>query len=713
MISYGAAFSTLLVAGIALSRDHRSPVHQIFAAGLALFAIQAFLTGVAYHASSPEAYLRWQGFQLIAASCLPSVWLAFSLSFTRTNYVEQMSRWKWVLLVSLFLPLTLSVFGTNYFFAQPADLLQVPVKFLHVGLTGYIWNLAWVIFAVVILMNLERSFRHATGHLRWQTKFIFLAVGSIFCTHLFTYSHALLFKGLSGDLVVIKEGVLIIADILILRSLFRGKPLNSSVHLSHQFLYNSFTLLLVGSYFIIVGLIAWLSLQFQWSRNINIAMLMMFIAMIGVAAILMSDRLRIMRKRFISRHFKRPQYDYRKIWENFTARTTSVTETRDLCNVVVRILSETLEILSVTIWLVDEGQEKVSFGSSTAFTDVQVEKLSMFGAEGADLVRAMVGQKMPVDIQDQADVWGEVFKRITWIEESKGARIRYCVPLNASGRLIGIMTLSEKVFHEPLSFEELELVQTIAEQAASALLNLRLSEHLRQAKELEAFQSMSAFFLHDLKNLAAKLTLVTTNLPVHIDNPEFRSDALKTISQSVAKINNMSSRLSLLSRKLELVFRETNVNSLIENTLALTKDFISAPVSKDLGYLPPLFLDREHVEKMLENLLMNACEALGPDGRIKVMTCCRGNWGEISVEDNGCGMSRDYLNRRLFLPFQTTKKQGMGIGLYHCKTIVEAHKGRMEVDSEEGRGTTVRILLPLQETGKATYQIEKQMRGYG
>jgi GAF domain-containing protein len=86
--------------------------------------------------------------------------------------------------------------------------------------------------------------------------------------------------------------------------------------------------------------------------------------------------------------------------------------------------------------------------------------------------------------------------------ETRESRIRYCVPLTSGGQLIGVMTLSEKVFYEPLTFEESDLIQTISKQAASSLLNIRLSESLRQSKELEAFQTMSAFFMHDLKKIA-------------------------------------------------------------------------------------------------------------------------------------------------------------------------------------------------------------------
>lgn len=720
-ISFVAATVTAGIAVLALWRDPRSFVHRVFAGGMALFALEAGLSGLTYLGPSADEFLYWRRFQFLLASFVPALWLLFSVSFARANYPEQISRWKWVLIPSLVLPVTLVILFGDAFFAGPPVLTETSALFLRIGGSGYLWHLLWVILSVMILMNLERTFRHATGHMRWQTKFMFLGIGGIFGTLLFTHSQTVLFKGVNTGLDVLDLGALLVGDLLILRSLFRGKPLNVSVQLSHAFLYNSFTVLVVGVYFISVGVLAWLSVRFEWLRNIHIAIFLVFLAMIGMAVILLSDRLRMKRKRFISRHFKRPQYDYQKIWEGFTTRTTSVTQTRDLCNIIVRMVSETLEILSVSIWLVDEKQERLSFGGSTVFTDEQVAELKLFGQGGGELIRAMSDQRMPVDLEgrpeEDNDDWVADLKRTYGFEETRESRIRYCVSLNAAGQLIGIMTLSEKVFYEPLSFEESELVKTIADQAAAGLLNLRLSERLRQTRELEAFQSMSAFFMHDLKNLASKLSLVTQNLPVYMDNPEFRADALRTISQSVAKINTMSSRLSLLSQKLELAFSRTDLNELVAVTVSDVKGYVQAPISLDPGAVPPLSIDREQIHKVLENLLMNASDALGPDGQgrqngtgagqlplnasgipgeggqITVATRCRDKWAEISVRDNGCGMSREFIEKSLFRPFQTTKKQGMGIGLYHCKTIVEAHGGRIEVESEEGKGTTFRILL--------------------
>jgi len=698
--SYIVAVVTIGIAALALYRDQRFFIHRIFAAGMVVFALEAALSGFVYQATSIDKFLFWYMVQLFIASFLPVLWLLFSVSFARANYSEQILKWKWVLLLAFVLPVSMVTFFNSAFFTEQPVLTTASGLFIRIGWSGYVWHLLWVIFAVLILMNLERTFRHATGHIRWQIKFMFLGIGSIFGVHLFTDSQVILFKGVSTGMNFVDFGALLVADMLILRSLFRGKPLNVSVHLSHQFLYNSFTMLIVGIYFISVGVFSWVSLRFEWITNIHFVIFLIFLAVIGLASILLSDRLRMKRKSFISRHFKRPQYDYQKIWEDFTKRTTSVTQTGELCNIIVRMVSETLEILSVSIWLVDEKQERLSFGGSTVFTAVQAEELKFFGHGGANLISAMIDQTMPVDLDGRQDDWVEDLKVAYGVEGTKESRIRYCVPLNAAGRLIGVMTLSEKVFYEPFTFEESEIIKTIADQAAAGLMNLRLSEQLRQAKELEAFQSMSAFFMHDLKNLASKLSLVTQNLPVHMDDPEFRSDALRTISQSVSKINTMSSRLSLLSQKLELTFKEIDLNDLVRETVSDVKEYVKAPVSEDLENVPSLFVDREHIHKVLENLLMNAYDALGQDGQITVATRCQDTWAEIAIQDNGCGMSKEFIAKSLYRPFQTTKKQGMGIGLYHCKTIVEAHGGRIHVESEEGKGTTFRVLLPCARQGQ-------------
>jgi signal transduction histidine kinase len=100
------------------------------------------------------------------------------------------------------------------------------------------------------------------------------------------------------------------------------------------------------------------------------------------------------------------------------------------------------------------------------------------------------------------------------------------------------------------------------------------------------------------------------------------------------------------------------------------------------------------------NLVINASDASAPAGEIRIETSQSKGWAVLSVADDGCGMAPEFVSRTLFRPFQTTKKKGLGIGMFQSKMIVEAHGGRIEVDSEVDKGTTFRVLLPIDTQSK-------------
>ena len=99
------------------------------------------------------------------------------------------------------------------------------------------------------------------------------------------------------------------------------------------------------------------------------------------------------------------------------------------------------------------------------------------------------------------------------------------------------------------------------------------------------------------------------------------------------------------------------------------------------------------------NLILNAQEAVGADGRIVVRTEVLGSSVRLIVEDDGCGMDRATV-AGLFRPFRTLKSKGLGIGLYQCRKIVQAHQGTLDVESESGKGTRFLISLPVRREGK-------------
>ena len=128
--------------------------------------------------------------------------------------------------------------------------------------------------------------------------------------------------------------------------------------------------------------------------------------------------------------------------------------------------------------------------------------------------------------------------------------------MTGPGKCIGFAVLADRVNGVPYTFEELDLLACIGSQISAGLLNLRLTEDLMQAKELEVFQTMSAFFVHDLKNAASTLSLMLRNLPIHFDNPEFRADTLRGIGNTVERINQLIARLSVFSQPIGAEVRQ-------------------------------------------------------------------------------------------------------------------------------------------------------------
>ena len=695
IISFIAAIFSGVLAVFVFFRDKRSFVAQTFAVGMLVLAIEAVFTGFCFRAISSIEVIQWQRFRLIATSILPGIWLLFSLTFARATCKDTVSKLQWPLIAAFVIPLILvTVFNKFLFLVEGSSYPVASGWFLRLGWSGYFCYLIFLISAVIILMNLERIFRASSGSIRWQIKFIVLGIGGIFAFRIYSGSQALLFSSISSALEVFNIGATIISGVLITIGLARMRILNIDIYFSQTFLYNSLIVLIIGIYLLIVGGLSKAIRYFNGGFSLPMETLLIFLSLLALTIVLLSEQGRQSIKQFVSRYFKRPRYDYRQEWREFTRRTTLLMDIKSVCAVVAKMVCGTFGVSSVTIWLLDEPRERLILGESTVFSETLIGNLKGAEKGEAELIRVMRNQQVPVDFDLEKNDWAGQHRR-THLDYFQEAQIRYCVPLVAGGRFLGLITVNGRASKELFTMEDFDLLKTIADQTAGTLLNLKLSAELRQAKEIETFQSMSAFFIHDLKNLASKLSLTVQNLPIHFNNPEFRNDMLRTISQSLGKINEMCSRLSSLSQRLELNRTEVDFNKLVKNTLSTMDQCLKPRVIIDLSPVPRLSLDGEQMKKVLVNLVLNANEAIKDLGEIRIATMHQDRTVVLSVSDNGCGISQGFIEQSLFHPFKTTKKQGMGIGLYQSKMIIEAHQGRIEVASEEGKGSTFRVFLPL------------------
>jgi putative PEP-CTERM system histidine kinase len=549
--------------------------------------------------------------------------------------------------------------------------------------------------AILILFNLERTIRSSTGRMRWQIKFMALGVGGLFALRVYLYSQELLFKRVDTGLGSLSAVALLVANVLFTLSLVRGRSMNVDVYLSTTTIQNSLTIVLAGIYLLVVGLMAHVVRYFRSSGSLPFDAFLVFLSLTLLGVLLLSNRLRRKLRVFVNHHFRRPTYDYRSVWMESTQRTVSILDPGELCAAASKLVSESLEILSVSVWLVDEGQRRLSLAGSTALFGQSARDIEKAGKSALELIQYLREHTGCIDLTEHkfnwtaeiADAGAEFFRE---------DRMRYAVGLQARGEFVGVMTLNDDRVGEerPLSIEDKALVETLAAQLASNLLNLKLSARLRHAKEVETFQTVSTFFVHDLKNLASRLSLTMQNLPANFDSPEFREDALRVISRSVKEIDDMCSRLSMLRGKIELKLGPCDLTQLVAETLEGFKANIKAELQQDLRPLPQVRMDASQIHKVLTNLVLNANDAVSGTGVIQVSTLVEGNAVGFCVRDNGCGMSEEFIQKSLFKPFQTTKKKGLGIGLFHSKLIVEAHHGVLEVNSSVGTGTEFRVLLP-------------------
>lgn len=231
----------------------------------------------------------------------------------------------------------------------------------------------------------------------------------------------------------------------------------------------------------------------------------------------------------------------------------------------------------------------------------------------------------------------------------------------------------------------------------------RLREQMAREAEMRQFQAflrLSAMMTHDLKNAIAALSLIVSNMELRFHREEFRVDAMRSLTLATDKLRALVAKLSGPVESLSGEYKRpmpTDLVPLIRRVLdATAKQADAIQLETRLPERLVAAVDAERIERVIENLVINALEAMVNvnEGRLTV------EGGEMpgniffSVADTGPGMTEEFQRTRLFRAFATTKRKGVGLGLYTCREVVRAHGGQIEVESRVGSGTCFRVVLP-------------------
>jgi hypothetical protein len=240
-------------------------------------------------------------------------------------------------------------------------------------------------------------------------------------------------------------------------------------------------------------------------------------------------------------------------------------------------------------------------------------------------------------------------------------------------------------------------------------MTLRLRELIAreaESRQFASFMRISAMISHDLKNAIAGLSMLVSNMEKQFHREEFRADAIESLREATEKLKRTVARLSepakSLSGEYRIASRPTDLVPVIRRVLATNAE-PTRPLNEVEARLPERLVatvEPERMENVIENLVINALEAMGAKGgRLTVEAGelsgeTGGDYVYISVSDTGVGMTEEFVRRKLFRPFATTKNKGIGLGLFTCKEVVETHGGRLEVRSTPGAGTRFRVVIP-------------------
>jgi signal transduction histidine kinase len=236
------------------------------------------------------------------------------------------------------------------------------------------------------------------------------------------------------------------------------------------------------------------------------------------------------------------------------------------------------------------------------------------------------------------------------------------------------------------------------------LVTKQLREQIAREAEGHQFQSfvrLSAVLTHDLKNAIEALSLIVNNMEQHFEKEEFRADAMRSLTVATDKLRALVARLSNPVNTLSGEHkrpRPVDLVPILKRVIAMNAEPARGQHEILIKLPESLFalVDAERIDKVVENLIINALEAMG-DKR-GTLTIAAGETGSgkpfFSVSDTGEGMSERFIAERLFHPFATTKRKGVGLGLYTCREVVNANGGTIEVASRQGAGATFRVVLP-------------------
>ena len=566
---------------------------------------------------------------------------------------------------------------------------------------GNRWSfLCKVVAATYGIVIVEQIYRNTPIDSRWNIKFLAIAMVALFGFDLVMYSDALLFSRLNNQWWTARGFANALLMPLIAVATARAQRVKVDFTVSHKVAFHGATLIMAGGYLVVVSAIGYYLRLVGGSMGEVIQATVGFIAIVLLLVLLLSQNTRAALRVFVSKHFFAYRYDYREEWLRFTDGMSQANDKEfDSSTIALRALealNRQIETRAGALWVLNSPTE----------TSTQYIKVAQIGPMPAipdtlatdDPVLEFLAQRDwvidPNEYRDNPAAYGKL-SLSPWAMD---ASLVLIAPLRLHGKLLGFAVLGGARTKVNLNWEVRDLIKTVGRQTASYLAQQQATQALIEVKQFDSFNKMSAFVVHDLKNLVAQLSLLLANATRHRDNPEFQADMLLTVENVLDRMQGLLLQLRVGSKPAEQPL-----------TVDLTK-IVKAAIDAKKGMAESFTIDltqetlnvsghADRLERVIGHIVQNAAEATRESDTktapVTIKTLRRDCLAQIVVTDYGIGMTPDFIRDKLFRPFNSTKGLGMGIGTYESREYIRELGGTIEVKSTSGRGTEFKIELPL------------------
>ncbi len=572
-----------------------------------------------------------------------------------------------------------------------------------------------MLISVYVLYLLENTYRFAHIYQRRIARLGFIGLGSLSAFHIIFFARVLLYRLLPEHFAAASSVVYGMAFPVVLAGFLRYRLGSERIMVPRETVYTSATVFLTGSAFLGVALtifaFQWLDLDFNYFELFLFAFSLCFLAVLLLGAGSMRRRI----ARWVNRQIYSRKYDYQEQFFRLHKTMMSGADIDSALTELVENMKYSVTVEDAFVFILNwqdghfyqhENKEEATArglsirgdGPLARLLDREAEPVDFLATDGANTDRLELAKQEPLVERLRLDAIFPVFigERLAGILATQGGRSR------------------------PFDPEDLDLISVFTNSIGDALFKNRVLQERIERKQFDAFHHVASFIIHDIKNQIATLNLLLKNAEKNLGNPDFQASMLASVKSSAGNLQGLIDRLAVAPQAQEVKMARAPLRPLllevVQNSgLASLPQLDFALEGQGSAGIP---MDRQALFFVIRNLINNSLEALrrsgepGPRGRLRLSfgyldpeapqrladlfgggERFAGYAAWILVEDEGAGMDPDFVRRRLFQPFATTKEKGVGIGLYQCKTLVEQMGGKILVHSVLGKGTEFCILL--------------------